>query len=199
MDDLINYDCVDFKKLLILRAKNLKINDQECYMLLLIMTMDEIGMKPIIPSMISKLCSMSLKDIDKILISLVDRHLILREKGSLNFSPLKQILLNQPVKEIQDLNLVSIFENAFGRALNQMELEIINGFKTSGYDDKMILDALNESVKSGVINFRYIEKILDNWSKYGVRKRFTSSPIPENQDLAIDQKIKDLKWWMDDD
>ena len=199
MDDLINYDCVDFKKLLILRAKNLKINDQECYMLLLIMTMDEIGMKPIIPSMISKLCSMSLKDIDKILISLVDRHLILREKGSLNFSPLKQILLNQPVKEIQDLNLVSIFENAFGRALNQMELEIINGFKTSGYDDNMILDALNESVKSGVINFRYIEKILDNWSKYGVRKRFASSPIPENQDLAIDQKIKDLKWWMDDD
>lgn len=57
----------------------------------------------------------------------------------------------------------------------------------------MILDALNESVKSGVINFRYIEKILDNWSKYGVKKRY--APMKTNKENEVDASIKNLKWW----
>ncbi|MFR1296255.1 MAG: DnaD domain-containing protein [Coprobacillus cateniformis] len=107
------------------------------------------------------------------------------------------MLLNQSVEEEKDVDLLSIFENAFGRSLNQMELEIINTFKRSGYDDQMILDALNESVKAGVINFRYIEKILDNWSRYGVKKRYAPSTPTVRQD--VDQNIKDYKWWAEDE
>ena len=157
--------CIDFRKLLILKAKSLKITDQECFLLLVIMTMNDIGMKPITPSQIGQLCSLSLQQIDKTLISLVDKHFIARKRGTLDLLPIQKMLLNQNVEEEKDVDLISIFENAFGRSLNQMELEIINTFKRSGYDDQMILDALNESVKAGVINFRYIEKILDNWSR----------------------------------
>lgn len=200
MDDLINYNCIDFRKLLVIKAKNLYLSDEECYILLLIMTMDELDIKTITPSSISKLCSMSLKDIDKVLISLVDKHFIARSQGFLDLKPLKQKLLDQPVsKESQELDLISVFENAFGRTLNQMELEIINTFKVSGYDDKMILDALNESVKSGVINFRYIEKILDNWSKYGVKRRFASSQNTVKKTYDVEQSIKDYKWWDKDE
>lgn len=200
MDDLINYRCVDFKKLLIMRAKEFQLTDQECFMLLVILTMDEIGMTPITPASISKISSSSLKDIDKILISLVDKHYISRNRGTLDLLGLKQKLLNQKQQEQKPkLDLISVFENAFGRTLNQMELEVIQSFKSSGYDDQMILDALNESVKSGVINFRYIEKILDNWSRYGVKRRYASSFDTSRKHDDVEQSIKDYKWWLEDE
>ena len=197
MDELLNSQCIDFRKLLILKAKSLKITDQECFLLLVIMTMNDIGMKPITPSQIGQLCSLSLQQIDKTLISLVDKHFIAGKRGTLDLLPIQKMLLNQSVEEEKDVDLLSIFENAFGRSLNQMELEIINTFKRSGYDDQMILDALNESVKAGVINFRYIEKILDNWSRYGVKKRYAPSTPTVRQD--VDQNIKDYKWWAEDE
>ena len=197
MDELLNSQCIDFRKLLILKAKSLKITDQECFLLLVIMTMNDIGMKPITPSQIGQLCSLSLQQIDKTLISLVDKHFIARKRGTLDLLPIQKMLLNQSVEEEKDVDLLSIFENAFGRSLNQMELEIINTFKRSGYDDQMILDALNESVKAGVINFRQIEKILHNWSRYAVNKTYAQSTPTVRQD--VDQNIKDYKWWAEDE
>lgn len=194
MDELLNYDCIDFQKLLILKAKGLKISDQECYILLIIMTMNDVGVRPITPSRIREFCSLSLQKIDVTLISLLDRQIVARKNGTLDLMPLKQLLLNQEVKKEKQVDLISIFENAFGRSFSQTEIDIIQAFKTSGYDDRMILDALNESVKSGVINFRYIEKILDNWSKYGVKKRYApSTPVMPRDD--VDQTIKEYKWW----
>lgn len=193
MDELLNYQCVDFKKLLIMKAKTLHISDQQCYILLIIMTMSEIGMKPITPSKIGQLCSLSLQQIDETLLALVDQHLIGRERGHLDLLPLYKMLLNREVEKTKDVDLVSVFEDAFARGLNQMELEIINSLKRSGYDDQMILDALNESVKSGVVNFRYIEKILDNWSKYGVKRRYASQ-TPSSK-IDVDKSIKEYKWW----
>lgn len=91
MDELIDYRCVDFQKLLILKAKSLQLSDQQCYVLLLIMTLDEIGVKPITPLQISKICSLSVQKLDDILMSLVDKHWISRQNGSLNLKPLQRI------------------------------------------------------------------------------------------------------------
>lgn len=194
MDELIDYRCVDFQKLLILKAKSLHLSDQQCYVLLLIMTLDEIGVKPITPLQISKICSLSVQKLDDILMSLVDKHWISRQNGSLNLKPLQRLLLDQNEQSTdQDIDLVGIFEDAFGRSLSQREVQLINSLKCQGYDDEMIVDALNESVKSGVITFRYIEKILDNWARYGVTKRYTPTNVSTHQE--VEQSIKDYKWW----
>ena len=192
--DLLNYNCIDFKKLLIIKAKSLKISDVECHILLIVMTMMELHMKPINPQTISQFSSLALKSIDQTLLSLLDKHLITRNRGKLELTPLYHLLIDEKKEEVkEEVNLVSMFENAFARSLNQMELDIINSFKSSGYDDHMILDALNEAVKSNVLNFRYIEKILDNWSKYGVKKRF--APMQNEVKDTVDESIKDYKWW----
>lgn len=193
MDEFIDYKCIDFKKLLLVKGKQLKIPDQEMYILFLIMFMEEMGIQTITPSSIHEYCAMSIQKIDSILISLLDKQIISRVQGRLDLKPLYQLLLNQKIKQEKPVDLISIFENAFGRSLNQAELSIIQSFKTSGFDDSMIVDALNESVKSGVINFRYIEKILDNWSKFGVNKRF--APVRQQTSSKVEQNIKDYKWW----
>lgn len=192
MDELMNYNCIDFKKLLILKAKGLKIGDQECYILMIIMTLNEIGMKPITPSRIHEFCSLSLSKIDESLLSLLDKNIIARNKGLLDLKPLYSLLVNENKKEEKKIDLISIFEDAFGRSLNQIELGIIQQFMTKGCDDQMILDALNEAVKSSALSFRYIEAILDNWLKYGVKKRYAPSQVSQE---SVDQKIKDYKWW----
>lgn len=197
MNELMDYQCIDWRKLLIIKGKSLKLKDHECYVLLLIMTMNDIQLKPINPQTISQLCSLSIKQIDKILLSLLDKHIISRKRGKLDLKPLYQQLLDQEQEDEQEVDLLSVFESVFARALNPLEIEIINSYKSSGYDDQMILDALNEAVKSGALNFRYIEKILDNWSKYGVKKRF--APTPQTTKIDVDPAIKDLKWWENQD
>ena len=130
--------------------------------------------------------------------SLVDKHWISRQNGSLNLKPLQRLLLNQNINtKDEEIDLVNIFEDAFGRSLSQREIQLINSLKCQGYDDEMIIDALNESVKSGVVNFRYIEKILDNWARYGVTKRYAPANVQTYHD--VEQSIKDYKWWEDDE
>lgn len=193
--DLLSYNCIDFKKLLIIKAKSLKISDVECHILLIMMTMIELHMKPINPQTISQFSTLTLKQIDTTMLSLLDKHFITRNQGKLDITPLYRLLMDEKKEEVkEEMNLVSVFENAFARGLNQIELDIISSFKSSGYDDVMIVDALNEAVKSNVLNFRYIEKILENWSKYGVKKRFA----PMNNDEVketVDESIKNYKWW----
>jgi len=197
MDELMNYNCINYQKLLLIKAKELKINDLQSHLLLIIMTMNELNIKPINPQSISKFSTLSLKQIDEILLSLLEMHLISRKMGQLDISPLYQYLIKKEVKPVKEIDLFSVFEDAFGRSLNQSELEIIRSFKRAGYHDEMIVDALNEAVKSGVINFRYIEKILENWARYGVKKRFARNTVKE--DDQISQKIKDYNWWDQND
>lgn len=195
MDELLDYRCVDFKKLLILKAKSIQLTDQECYLLLLIMTLNEIGVRPITPSQISKLCQLPLSKIDETLISLVDKHFISRKNGTLDLRPLeKRLLDHEEIEDTQEIDLIHIFEDAFGRSLSQREVQLINSLKCQGHSDEMIVDALNESVKSGVITFRYIEKILDNWAKYGVKRRYAPM-APKVEKNQVEQNIKDYKWW----
>ena len=118
--------------------------------------------------------------------------------GSLDLRPIENLLLNQKSEEVQEVDLVSVFEDAFGRSLSQREVQLINSLKCQGHSDDMIIDALDESVKSGVITFRYIEKILDNWAKYGVKRRYAPQPIKQ-ENIDVEQRIKDYKWWENDE
>ena len=57
--------------------------------------------------------------------------------------------------------------------MSTMDIEYINQFKRTGYDDEMIVSALREAVKSNALSFRYIERVLENWahSKNYIKKK----------------------------
>lgn len=61
------------------------------------------------------------------------------------------------------------FESELGRTMSPMELEIINGWLDIGISEEIILGALKEAIYNGVSNFRYIDKIIDTWSKKGFK------------------------------
>lgn len=71
-------------------------------------------------------------------------------------------------KEKKSNNLFDIFEKEFGRTLSPMDYEIISDWQKD-FDDKLILLALKEAVFNNVTNLRYIDKIIRDWNKKGIK------------------------------
>ena len=52
-----------------------------------------------------------------------------------------------------------------------MEYEIINAWIENGTSEETIILALKEATYNGVSNLRYIDKIISEWSKKGIKTR----------------------------
>ncbi|KIL40039.1 DNA replication protein DnaD [Gordoniibacillus kamchatkensis] len=67
-------------------------------------------------------------------------------------------------------NVFTIFENEFARPLTPMELETISAWlDKDNYKEELILAALKEAVFAGKLHFRYIDRILLEWSRNRVQ------------------------------
>ena len=64
---LKDYQCIDFKKLLLLKGKSIGLKDEETHILLLMMTLSDLGVRPIYPQKIAEFSSLSIKEIDDII------------------------------------------------------------------------------------------------------------------------------------
>ncbi|GGO04180.1 DnaD domain-containing protein [Saccharibacillus kuerlensis] len=67
-------------------------------------------------------------------------------------------------------NLFGVFEQEFARPLSPMECETISVWiDQDRYPEELILLALKEAVFAGKLHFRYIDRILLEWSRNRVR------------------------------
>ncbi|MNV78427.1 DNA replication protein DnaD [compost metagenome] len=67
-------------------------------------------------------------------------------------------------------SLFVVFEREFGRPLSPMEFETIAGWLDQDrYPEELIRLALKESVFAGKVYFRYIDRILLEWSRNRVK------------------------------
>ncbi|MBM7681432.1 DNA replication protein [Pullulanibacillus pueri] len=83
---------------------------------------------------------------------------------------LKFLTKNTETKMEQEDALYTIFEKEFGRPLSPMECESLTMWMDQDqHSPEMITAALREAVISGKLNFRYIDRILFDWKKSGVR------------------------------
>lgn len=190
---LTDYQCIDYKKLLLLKGKSIGLTDQETHILLLMMTLSELGVRPIYPQKVAEFSSLPIKDIDDIMIGLVDRHYLDRINLRIDFKPLEKLLLGIKVEKKEEVNLVEVFEDAFGRTMSTLDIEYINQFKRTGYDDEMIVSALKEAVKSNALSFRYVERVLENWahSKNYIKKYQEEEP-------EVSEEVRNYNWWEND-
>lgn len=67
-------------------------------------------------------------------------------------------------------DIYSLFEQELGRTLSSFEYEIINKWIEKGTDEDTIKKALKEAILNGVTNFKYIDKIIYEWSKNNVKQ-----------------------------
>jgi len=91
------------------------------------------------------------------------------------YNKLSFILMNE--EEVSN-NLFDIFEKEFARTLSPIDYEIIRDWQKE-FSDEIILLALKEAVFNGVNNLRYIDKIIREWNKKGIKNE---------QDVINDKK-----------
>lgn len=74
------------------------------------------------------------------------------------------------LQKLNEQTLFTTFENEFGRPLSPMECESISKWMDEDqYSEELILRALKEAVFAGKLGFKYIDRILLEWEKNGVR------------------------------
>ncbi|WP_181186050.1 DnaD domain-containing protein [Alkalicoccus urumqiensis] len=78
-------------------------------------------------------------------------------------------------------NLFRCFEEEFARPLSPMEIEMISMWlDEDGHSVELIEGALKESVISSRLNFRYIDRILHEWKRNGIRSLQEAKKHGEN-------------------
>jgi len=82
-------------------------------------------------------------------------------------SPNTSSTLTNPSME----NLVRTFEQELGRLLTRLECENLDRWLSSHYSEELIIEALRRGVSAGIRNFRYLDSILREWEKKGLRTR----------------------------
>lgn len=103
-------------------------------------------------------------------------------------------------------NIFEIIEKEFGRTLSPMEFEIIKAWLDGGFSEEIIKEAIKEATMNNVSNLRYIDKILFEWGKAGVKtaedvfnNRKKRNDAKNKQDENIDLDIIDYNWFDDED
>ncbi len=90
---------------------------------------------------------------------------------SVKLDPLYDRLALNKKTESKSTDIFALFESELGRTLSSFEYELINKWLDSGVSESTIKEALKEAILNNVRNFKYIDKIIYEWSKNGVKKR----------------------------
>lgn len=113
-------------------------------------------------------------------------------------------------KNIEDSDVFELIQKEFGRTLSPMEIEIIKAWlENNNYSEEIIKEAIKEAVFNGVSNLRYIDKILYEWGKNGIKsakdvennrkKRNEKKNIEKENNSDIDLDIVEWNWFDDDE
>lgn len=124
---------------------------------------------------------------------------MLEEKIRLDsfFEKISLSLINEfSEEEPTTKNIYAIIEQEFNRKLSPLECEVVKEWQDSNYSDELIKEAIKEASINGVSNLRYIDKILFEWDKQGIK---VPSDIKKNKEIEKEVEIYNCNWLEDDD
>ncbi len=77
-------------------------------------------------------------------------------------------IINKEEKQ-ESSNIYDIFEKELGRPISPIEYQIIGAWLDNGATEEIITLAIKEAVYNGTTNLRYIDSIINNWTKKGIK------------------------------
>lgn len=96
--------------------------------------------------------------------------------------------------------IFELIEREFGRVLSPMEYEIIKAWTENNISNELIEEAVKEAIFNGVTNLRYIDKILYEWQKKGIKNKHD---VEENRQRFKKEKPEKMEVfeynWLEDD
>jgi DNA replication protein len=167
----------------------LGLNEQEFACVLQVQSFIEQGEPFPTPDRLSERMSLTTSDCGALIGGLVkkgylsldkqwDQHGILYEYYSLDplWEKLCSFIQSEETKGIEKdeeenaANLYQMFESEFSRPLSPIEAETLSMWiDQDHHSPELIIGALREAVVSGKLNFRYIDRILFEWKRNGIK------------------------------
>ncbi|WP_062356434.1 DnaD domain-containing protein [Bacillus kwashiorkori] len=187
--ELLEEGVVTIPSFLFKYYRKMQLTDIECMLLLHVHTFIQQGNHFPTIRQISERMSIDDVQLSQILQSLIQREFlqlmngksetgIVFEKYSLQplWNKIVELLLIEAKEEesfqlkIEEGNLFSIFEQEFARPLSPIECETLSMWiDNDNHSPELIKAALREAVLSNKLNFRYIDRILFEWKKAGIK------------------------------
>lgn len=173
--------------------KKLKITDKELIVLIYLLGNNEFD-----PEKISNDLNIKLDDVLKIIDSLINKDVlkinvksgkICEEYITLDEMYNKLVMCMMESNEKKEITIYDKFEKEFGRTLSPMEYEIIGAWIDGNYSEEIIVLALKEATYNGVSNLRYIDKILSEWRKKGIK---SEKDINVDREKRSKNKVKEV-------
>ena len=175
--DLIISGTYSIPKLLLSNYKELNINESELILLIYLLNEKDLEFNP---AKIAFELNLELTDVMVNIDNLIKNNMVtIKSKKSDGvrkdiidldnlYDKLLYLVINEE-KEEKETDIYSTFETEFGRTLAPMEYEIISSWIDTGYSKELIISALKEAVYNGVFKLNYIDKILFEWNKKGIK------------------------------
>jgi len=174
---------IHIPKQLLLTYKNLGLNEIEVMVILQIYRFLQENNEFPTPEELSSYLTINEKDCSNILRKLIQNGFLKikqlkNEQNQLSeaycLNPLWDKVFNLVDSTDEEGNNIGtifiLFEQEFGRPLSPFEIETINAWlDEDGFLPALIKAGLRESVLMGKLNFTYIDRILRDWKKKGIR------------------------------
>ena len=206
--DLLKESDVKLPKLLLYNYKSLNINELDLIILIYLINLSDSEFNP---NKISEDLNMKLLDVMVNIDNLTKNDIIKIEtkkednihKDIINLDQLYEKLVYLIINEKEEKNyedIYSTFEKEFGRTFSSMEFEIINSWLDTGYEKELIIAALKEAVYNRVFKLNYIDRILYEWSKKGIKTTEDINKDKENFNKKKEKKeeLYDYNWLEDE-
>ena len=205
MDKILNLlksKDVYLPKLLLLNYKKLKLNEAELIVIIFLINSNEYNPKIIsdamdikLPLLLEMIALLEEKGILKIKLEKVNN--IQVEVANLDglYEKLALILMGEKTSE-KESTIYDTFEQELGRTLSPIEYELVGEWLNNNSEEILKL-ALKEATYNGVSNFRYIDRIIHEWNKKGIKTR--EDVLKNNEEfkrkkVAPKQELFDYDW-----
>ncbi|WP_071395560.1 DnaD domain-containing protein [Bacillus tuaregi] len=180
---------VTIPNVLLTQYKAMNLNEHELVLLLQLISFVEKGNEFPTPAEISSSMTIGVSECSDILRKLIQKGFIEIKDGftsdgirferysldplwekCVDYFLLQEKQAETMVTQQEETNLYSCFEQEFGRPLSPFECETLAMWLDDDHHDTVIIKAaLREAVISGKLNFRYIDRILFEWKKNGIK------------------------------
>ena len=138
--------------------------------------------------------------------SFKNEHGIMEEKINLSSFYEKYTMLimeesnqEEEKKKVDNSNLFEAVEKEFGRTLSPSEIEFMKAW-LSNFKEEVILEAVKEASLNGVSSVRYIDKILYDWDKKGLKTKEDVEAMLSNRRKETSEPVEVFDYdWFDED
>ena len=209
-------EALDFRYLLLEYYKKLRINENELSVILMIDHL--LGQKNslVTPDILCLKMNLSIKELDKIFVDLIEKGFLLFDTGKkikVSLKPLQKKLLEVFEAELAKENEISSseekalslkqihdeYEKLLKRTLSPLEVSIINDWCGRGYTPEQIIDALKECLSKGKKSFKSIDKVLLQWQARDDFEKTGVTATSDKWDKNIEKTMQIAKAkWIDD-